>query len=255
MLNKIRIFLVILFFGLIFPAMAQADEFLPFQGEINSDNINLRTNSTTGSDIILKLSQGCVLDVVGELYEWYKVRLPSIAPSFIKKTLVSPLSGKTAKVIKDSVNIRLGPGESYSIIGKAYRDNIVKIVEDSGEWYRIEPVNNSFGWVHKKFANKISIVKKSVPQKTNEEPALTQNPIIEGNAITAEGTVSSYGKVFFRSATHKLICPLDKVFLLKGNKQVLNTYTFHKVRVTGKLNDASGQKYPIITIEKIIALD
>ncbi len=157
--------------------ISSAQESLSFQGEINADNINVRSDATVSSEIICTLKKDDRVEVVSLFYEWYKIRLPKSTPSFIKKNLVlvqesikhfpiplrkSPKAiaegdflansdGKTAIVVKDNVNIRLHPSESCPIIGKASKNQIINILADKGDWYRIEPINNSFGWVHKKF--------------------------------------------------------------------------------------------------------
>ena len=131
--------------------ISSAQELLPFQGEINADNINVRSDATVSSEIICTLKKDDRVEVVSLFYEWYKIRLPKSTPSFIKKNLVSNSDGKTAIVAKDNVNIRLHPNESCPIIGKASKNQIINILADKGDWYRIEPIDNSFGWVHKKF--------------------------------------------------------------------------------------------------------
>ena len=67
-----------------------------FHGEINTNNINIRSDSTVISKVICVSSKGEPVEVVKESYEWYKIRLPKTAPSFIKKNLVSLIDEKTA---------------------------------------------------------------------------------------------------------------------------------------------------------------
>lgn len=149
--------------------ISSAQESLSFQGKINADNINVRSDATVSSEIICALKKNDRVEVVSLFYEWYKIRLPKSAPSFIKKNLVSNSDGKTAIVAKDNVNIRLSPNESCPIIGKANKNQIINIVADKGDWYRIEPVDNSFGWVHKKFVKKISVPESTEVSQLTED--------------------------------------------------------------------------------------
>jgi len=114
--------------------------------------------------------------VVKELYEWYKIRLPKIAPSFIKKDLVILIDNKTAKPIKDSVNIRLNPDDSSPILGKLGKNEVIVIVENMGEWYKIEPINESFGWVNKKFVNLAP--RRATAVKQENQPILRTKNIL-----------------------------------------------------------------------------
>ncbi|HTZ11344.1 MAG TPA: SH3 domain-containing protein, partial [Candidatus Margulisiibacteriota bacterium] len=76
-----------------------------FQGQISSNNINVRTDSTAGSDSICIVNRGDYIEVIQEQYDWYKIRLPANAPSFVKKDLLEPIDEKNAKVIGNNVNI------------------------------------------------------------------------------------------------------------------------------------------------------
>jgi uncharacterized protein YgiM (DUF1202 family) len=133
-----------------------------FEGVINIHNANVRSDATVNSKIICKINKGDIVEVVRELYGWYKIRLPKTAPAFIKKNLVSLLNEKTARVLKNNVNIRLEPSESSWILGKASQNEVVHILKDLGEWYKIEPINNSFGWIHKKLVDEVTNINKEV---------------------------------------------------------------------------------------------
>ncbi|MDD5653947.1 MAG: SH3 domain-containing protein [Candidatus Omnitrophica bacterium] len=155
-----------------------AQNFTPFQGRINSEEINVRTGSTVNSEIICKEKKGAEISVVSEAYEWYKVQLPKNAPIFVNKTFLAaavntnekttpalnppPLNSQPqpqlAKVLKDNVNIRLGPNEKSSIIGKLAQGQAVTVINITGDWAQIIPVQNSFGWVNKKFVDRIPTV-------------------------------------------------------------------------------------------------
>ena len=264
-----KIFPVALLLFILFSAsnILCAGEPAPFTGEVNANNINIRSDSTVSAEIICKSAKGERLEVVSERYDWYKIRLPKQAPSFIKKNLVAGIEDKpadsfdklkasgnelikNAKVIKDRVNIRLTPSESSPILGKVDRNEVLTVLEDKGGWYRIEPVNNSFGWISSKFISKVSTAATS--QGAVQQQAIS---VTEGKNTIIEGIIKPYGIVFKRPATHKLITSDNKIFLLKGNKKSLDQLNYHKVKVIGKLTGPDSQKYPIIEVEKIEALD
>lgn len=179
--SKSRVLLRIILFTVIFTlSLASknypAQELFPFQGEVNTNNINIRVDSTSASEVICTLNKNSKVEVLIELYNWYKIRLPKNAPCYIKKNMTdcinykindrpNPLPEATtkkecqnAKIIKDRVNIRLKPNESSPILGIANKNETVNIITEKGEWYKIEPVQNSFGWAHKKFINKPQVI-------------------------------------------------------------------------------------------------
>lgn len=251
-----RLFTLSLIIIVINPCFAE-DSLSVFQGKINANNINIRSDSTVTSEVTCKLNQGDSVEVVSELYEWYKIRLPKIAPSFVKNNLVTLIDDKTAKVLKDRVNIRLHPADSAPILGRVDKNEIINILGNRGSWYRIMPVDNSFGWVHKKFVDK-------APRTIKIEEAKLTLQIREGlkpesQAATSDEFIIIKGiirpKTIKRVATHKLITQDKDVFLLKGNKEGFDALNFQRAKVTGKLIDTDKQKNLIIEVVKIEALD
>lgn len=247
-----------------------------FRGLVNADNINIRFDATVNSETICTANKGDYLEVVRELYDWYKIRLPKTAPAFVKKNLVRLLddqdvypnaepkhikeqSGPRSKVAGDRVNIRLHPNESSPILGVAGKDEAINILDDKGEWYRIEPVNNSFGWVHKKFIDHITDVPKTEDTKAIEtaegEQKKVNDSVLLRDSVSVEGIIKPYRKFIIAATMYKLISDDDKVFLLQGNRKDIYPYNYRRVRVLGKLTSKEGQRYPFVEIIKIEALD
>ena len=251
-----------LMFCFILPGTVWGDTFGAFTGQINAHGINVRVDSTIGAEIICTLAKGELVEVVWEAYDWYKIRLPKEAPAYVKKNLLecnnvnadfASSSGKclSAKVIKDRVNIRLGPTESAWILGKVDKTTVVNVIADVGGWYKIQPVYQSYGWVNKKFVNN---KKEVVLQKQDALVKVTANAKL-GEPLIVEGKVSPYGIVLWRKATHKLITSENKIYFLKGDRKSLDSLNYRKVRVTGKLISPAANKYPIIQIDIIEALN
>lgn len=254
---KYKTYVILFLVYFIFVSAAFSATFL-FYGRINAEGINLRVDATVGSAVICTLSKGQSVEVVSQSNDWYKIRLPKVAPSYVKANLVECINrdsvsgpGKclNAKVIKDRVNIRLGPSESTWILGKVDKLTVVNILGQDGSWYKIMPVYQSFGWVNKKFISKEPVLPKK------EEVTVTvvkdAKPI---DQLVVEGVVSPYGIVLWRKATHKLITSENKIYFLKGNRKGLDSLNYHKVKVTGKLITPASSKHPIIEIDIIEVL-
>lgn len=238
-----------------------------FNGQINAENINVRVDATVGSAVICRLPRGELVEVISEAHDWYKIRLPKEAPSYVKEGLVEcinpdPVSnpGKclSAKVIKDRINIRLGPSESAWILGKADKLTVVNILAQDKGWYKIQPIYQSYGWVNKKFVSReIALPKKTEDGGQKTEDGKTKklsSDFYSPTSVLIQGTVSPYGVVLWRKATHKLVTAENKIYLLKGNRKGLDSLNYHKVKVTGKLISPAASKYPIIQINIIEAL-
>lgn len=228
-----------------------------FQGEVKADSINIRSDSSINSEVICKVNKAQVLDVLSELYGWYKIRLPVCAPSYIKKDLVLLNANNTASVLKNNVNIRLYPNTSAKILGRAQKGDLVKVFEEKADWYKIEPIKESFGWIHKNFVGKLEEKKIEPVQKEDNKIAGSEEKkeeVPENKKITLEGIIRP--KVFIRVATHKLIAEDNKLYLLKGDKEYISSFNHHKARLTGRIAQAnSGGKLPVLEVEKIEAID
>jgi len=256
---KYKISIIVLAGLLIFSGVAYAAAQDLFTGQVNANAINVRLDATIGAQVVCTLAKGQLVEVVLEAYDWYKIRLPKTAPSYIKKNLVkcidvvsvdNPAKCLNAKVIADRVNIRFGPTESSWILGKVDKLTVVNILAEEGSWYKIEPVYQSYGWVNKKFVDKYPVLPKQ-----EEKLVAPVKDIKLGDNLVIEGMVSPYGVVLWRTATHKLITANNKTYLLKGNRKGLDSLNYHGVKVTGKLISPAKSKYPIIQAAIIEALN
>ncbi|MCX5697191.1 MAG: SH3 domain-containing protein [Candidatus Omnitrophica bacterium] len=231
-----------------------ADDSTPFRGKINSEDINIRSDSTVASEVVINLNKGDDVEVVGELYDWYKVRLPKGAPSYVSKGLTEFLDEKTVVVVKENVNVRLGPGESSSILGKTNKGEVLTVEATEGDWLKIKPLNNSFGWVNKMFVTRSFLADKSRLKNSSAEAGgkvLKPPPELAKDEIFLDGVIRPYGKVMSRTATHKLITGDYKIFLLKGDLSALNAVNYRRVRVIGKIIEEKKQKYPVVEVRKL----
>lgn len=160
--KNLRRTLILSVSGLLFFMACPAQESILFKGKVTGNNINIRTDSTASSEIISTVNRGAKLDIMREFYEWYKVRLPSSSPAYVRQDMlecvqlndINKVCAK-AKVIRENVNIRSKPDEASQIIGKLNRDESVTVVNEAKGWSRIRPTENCFGWINKKFVERI----------------------------------------------------------------------------------------------------
>lgn len=225
--------------------MASAGETSPFQAQVNADDINIRCDSTISSEVISRLNKGELVEVVLELYDWYKIKLPLDAPAFIKKDMVVALDEKTVKVLKDRTNIRLHPNTASAIIGVVKKDTRIDILEDKGDWYKIKPVANSFGWINKKFVHKIPAIDTIKENKKD----------INENMVSVEGMVKARKLIFKPKWPYMLIADNRGIFFLKANKEKLSSLNNCKVKIIGKLINSEKQKFPLIEVVNLERLE
>jgi uncharacterized protein YgiM (DUF1202 family) len=162
-----------------------AADFSPFTGQVSEDDVNIRCDSTVGSPSITSVKKDTQLEIVEEVYDWYKIRLPKQAPAYIRKDLVEcvsekkeegPLGGPdfpasapgsiclNARVSKSRVNIRLQPDENSPVLGKADEGTAIAVALEAKDWYRIVPTPDTFGWIHKKFIGPVKAAPPETPK-------------------------------------------------------------------------------------------
>lgn len=245
-----------------------AEEPKSFYGDINADNINIRSDSTVSSPVICNLNKGQRLEVISEYFGWYKIRLPKNAAVYVKKNFFECIKYKStdgagnplpiekqkscscATASKSKINVRFAPTEVSAILGRIENNEVINIISDSDGWYKIEPPQKSFGWINKKFLNKATAgtILKQKNQAEKNATLTKENP-------TLYGIVQPYGRIIGRKATHKLISEDKIIYLLKGNKSGLNALNYRKIKVSGKITGSSSEGYPIVEIATIEAIN
>jgi SH3-like domain-containing protein len=251
MLRQITSSLFIFYFILGKVLICPAGEFTPFKGRVNADQINIRCDSTVASEMITVLTKGDEVEVVGELYDWYKIRLPKNSPCYVFKDMVGVLDEKNVVVSRENVNIRLRPSTSSCVLGKVNKDEVLGVLSTEGDWLKIKPVKNSFGWVNKMFVDQVVVAKGKVSR-----PASLAKVVELGQGeILIEGIIRPYGKVISRPARHKIIAEGYKTYLLSGDRDSLDALNYRRVKVTGKVLPTTRQKYPLVEVLKLELLD
>jgi len=279
-----------------------------FKGVISENGINVRADSTVSSAVVTKVNKGQCVEVVKEQYDWYKIRLPKQSLAYVKKNFTEIVSdiptqpnpetaprsvvlsevGVTQKTIKvkvlgDVVNVRAGAGESFPIIGKVFKDQELVVLDEIDGWSRIEPPQDSFGWIYKRFVTKdaagcsqsataldlktsvkegkivvpvvasvgdektTQVISGALPVKAPEQPVSQE--------ITARGVVKRFGNIFFKRDKFKIVTPEKKTFLLEYSKSSLAGFLYQTVSVTGTLREVSKPGIQTIEVSKIEVVD
>lgn len=141
------------------PAALGAD-----QAVVKGSVVNLRAAPTTGSGIVDRAQQGQALEVLGKQGDWYQVVnngktcwvagwLVEPKPAANSGAPAAPAGENTsyrAEITENNVNIRSGPGTTYSVTGQAAAGNKYSLLDRSGDWYKISAGGGS-GWVYGQF--------------------------------------------------------------------------------------------------------
>ncbi|HDR7376792.1 enterotoxin EntFM [Bacillus toyonensis] len=156
---------------------------------VTADVLNVRSGAGTGHNVISKVKQGQVLQVIGQENGWFKVSVNGqtgyVSGDFVttggnKGTTVQQGTG-TYTVNVSSLNVRTGPSTSHTVLGSVNKGKTVQVVGEVQDWFKIN-FNGGTGYVSKDF------VTKGGSAVSNE----TQKPITNNNNTTTVQTGGSY---------------------------------------------------------------
>lgn len=121
---------------------------------VKKDRVNVRGQATLKSEVITQLKKGETVVVLEEIdvakpkrgqpAKWARIQLPPNTPVWVYAPYIE-LTNKTVNIRR--LNIRGGPGENYSVLGRIERGASVKEIRTDGNWMEIEPPPNTSAFV------------------------------------------------------------------------------------------------------------
>ena len=120
----------------------------------NEKNVNVRGQAAINSEVVVHLKKGDKVTVLEEIAlkkhgkdepaRWAKIALPESTHVWVHSMFVDSTT-KTVKAKK--LNLRSGPGENYSVVGRLEQGAEIKEIETKGEWIKIAPPAGSYAFV------------------------------------------------------------------------------------------------------------
>lgn len=248
------------------PSFAQQEVF-PFLAEIIEDNVNVRAGQNKNFERLCQLNKGEEVIVVGKNYSWYKIKLPSRAQSFIHSEFVRLIDERHGEIIGNRVNIRAADGINHSVLGQLVKGDFVHILETKADWYKIVPIEESFGWINDGL---IVFKSKNIPDQQaqqivhqQEKDSIKDLPLKESvvqeiivkeiYTVSVEGDLNEDSVYAQDDVYYRFVANDQKIYYLKGFKQALDQFHGFKLRVEGSIDPAlQGQHvYPTIIVSKV----
>src|SRR5688572_6467756 len=126
----------------------------PGPAVVSQRNVNIRGKAAVNSEVITRLDRGDRVIVLEEVTltkpkqdepaKWAKIALPTNAAVWAHASFLD----QTNNTVKASrLNLRTGPSENHSVIGRLPKGATVKPIDQKGEWVKIEPPADAYGYV------------------------------------------------------------------------------------------------------------
>lgn len=148
-----------------------------------SNYVNVRSLPNTDSDIVGKIYNGAVaqvLSVTGEDHDWFQIVSGNVE-GYIKAEfflygdaaaeVIDQYVTRYANVIADRLNVREQPSTESKRIGYIDNGERVQLLENQGEWLRVQYTDGKEGYVSSQY---VTISEEFVYGKTLEEEAKEQ---------------------------------------------------------------------------------
>ncbi|MGC8742939.1 MAG: SH3 domain-containing protein [Verrucomicrobiia bacterium] len=152
------------------------------QGVITRDRVNVRGQPSVFSEVLTQLNKGDKITILepvkiekpkeGDLADWYKIKLPPNVAVWVNSAYINT---NFYTVIPNRLNLRAGPGEQYSVLGRLEKGASVKVIKTSGQWFQIEPPDVAYAFIATEFVQKQTALEKPlVPEKVEEAKPVAQ---------------------------------------------------------------------------------
>ncbi len=154
----IRIFAAILVFTILcsYPGIsANAATSTSSAGKItvSSGNLYIRSEASASGAAVTKLPGGTYVTLLSQSGGWWYVEYSKGQYGYCSTEYISQLSNTQAASVTGSLNVRLGPGTSYGIIGWLNAGENVVVLSSSGTWKEILFNGSSRGFVNGSYLN------------------------------------------------------------------------------------------------------
>ena len=120
--------------------------------QVSVDKLNVRSGPSLQDSVITTLPIKTVLPVISSKNDWIQVKLPSGKTGWVANYLVTKQQAAAAPVSQiesttTGLNVRSGPGQTYSVIQTINPGTRYPIVQKNGQWIQIQLSGQSKGWV------------------------------------------------------------------------------------------------------------
>ena len=201
-----------------------------------TDYVNVRTEPNTDSEIVGKIYDGAVaqiLAVAGEQEDWFQIVSGNVE-GYIKAefflygdaaaAVIDDYVTRYAEVTADRLNVRVDPSMEANRIGYIDNGEKVKLLEDLGEWLKVEYIAGKNGYIAAEYA---TVLEEFVYAKTlaEEQAEIAARKALEERTNVQENTApETLTKVEFPATSYTSNEELRKAIVDYALQYVGNKY-------------------------------
>ncbi len=184
------------------------------QVTVTASILNLRESPSTSSKIIGTLKKGSRLKVQQSSGEWYKVSTDKlngwvsvkyVTEANTSNTYTSENNSTTnttpeattvlyGKITGNNVNVRKGPGLTYSVIKQLNKGELIEILEKKDKWYKVRLSDNVVAWVSSSYIleckETTEQIKENDSEKASDKVSEKESDISQSSSSGEQGSQS-----------------------------------------------------------------
>ena len=142
-------FIVTLFFVLALPA--QAADLRAGVVTTSGSRLNVRSSPSASASSVATLNKGSYVTLLSKSGNWWKVAYGNKTYGYCHADYITPVSGSASTVTTSALNVRSGPGTTYSVTGYLHRDDTVVILSTANGWSRVLYHGTKTGYASSKY--------------------------------------------------------------------------------------------------------
>ncbi|MGN6386563.1 MAG: SH3 domain-containing protein [Verrucomicrobiota bacterium] len=146
-------------------------------GVVTESKINVRGKPSLIGEVVTQLEKGDKVTILeeiptpdakpGEPTNWFRIKLPENTPVWVFSPFV-----KDGEVSASRLNLRAGPGENYSVLGRIERDTKVKTIRTQDQWMEIEAPDHAYAFIDASLLDKSGTnAAANLPKIARQKPA------------------------------------------------------------------------------------
>ena len=156
------------------------------EGVVLNERVNVRARPSLASEVICQLNTGSRVQVLGHLRsenpgepkEWYRIQAPAQSTLWVSSQYIDP---NTQAVTASRLNVRVGRGTNFSVVGRIERNTIVTPIRSLAGWTAIQPLPGTEAYLAAEFVDLIP--EKETESSVSENPSGQAPPIVSDEEI------------------------------------------------------------------------
>ena len=151
MKKSISLLLIVFTLCSMLPVQVHAADMASYAGAVTtkSTSLNVRSSPSTTSRIVTTLEKGSHITLVSKIGSWWKVEYGDEQLGYCHTDYITVIEGTPARVATQSgsLNVRTGPGTSYSVRTQLPKGKVVIRLSSQNGWSRILYHGTRVGYV------------------------------------------------------------------------------------------------------------